>query len=128
MGKAAKKEETKFKVKSDIKDVGSKKSPLGSGKSKGVNRIKAGIEQARELDTSSGSNKAFRKDALEPLKIDPKKLEQLDNKLQESDDFDLLGFNDSEGKKKFLNVVLELIRLLISGYKFFKNVWGITRT
>jgi hypothetical protein len=100
-GKGAKKEETKFKVKSDIKDVGGKKTLIDSVKSKGVNRIKAGIEQARELDTSSGSSKAFKKGALEPLKIDPKKkLEPLDNKLQESDDFDLLGFNDSEGKKE----------------------------
>jgi hypothetical protein len=100
-GKGAKKEETKFKVKTDTKDVGGKKNPSDSGKSKGGSRIKSGIEQARELDTNSGSYNAFRKDPLEPLKIDPKKkLEPLDNKLRESDDFDLLGFNDSDDNKE----------------------------
>lgn len=101
--KAAKLEEAKVQAASKAKDVGATKNPLGKEKPKGASRIKAGIEQARELDTSTGSNKAVKKGELQPLKNEQmRKLEPISNNPIKSDDFDLLGFDDEKDKKSDL--------------------------
>jgi hypothetical protein len=101
--KAAKLEEAKAQAASKAKEVMASKNPLGKEKPKGASRIKAGIEQARELDTSSGSNKAVKKGELQPLKNEQmKKLDPIESKPIKNDDFDLLGFDDEKDTKSDL--------------------------